>query len=155
MNVVVVQGALSRAPRSRTLPSGDELGRFEVTVRSADQPAESVPVVWFGVPSRAMGWQAGTEVVVRGRVRRRFFKGPGGTASRTEVVADQVLPLTQRPWVHGLVDEVVADLSDLEPPASPTASRPAAEGAAGWVGPGDVGQDGPTHRRNKMGTSHQ
>jgi single-strand DNA-binding protein len=31
------------------------------------------------------------EVVVLGRVRRRFFRTGGGTQSRTEVVADQVV----------------------------------------------------------------
>ena len=35
-------------------------------------------------------------VVVVGRVRRRFFRAGGATASRTEVVADRVVPARQR-----------------------------------------------------------
>jgi len=112
MNVVVVRGALSRAPQSRYLPSGDRLGTFEVTVRHPDRPAESVPVVWFDPPDRALRLGPGAEVVVAGRVRRRFFRTPGGTGSRTEVVAHQVLPASQRIRVHGLVDTVVAELTD-------------------------------------------
>ena len=40
-----------------------------------------------------------------GRVRRRFFRVGGSTQSRTEVVAEKVLPLLQR-------DNAVAALAD-------------------------------------------
>ncbi|WP_426572823.1 single-stranded DNA-binding protein [Aquihabitans sp. McL0605] len=103
MNVVVVFGALSRAPEVRELPSGDRLASFEVTVRTPDQPTESVPVVWFDPPDRALRLAAGAEVVVTGKVRRRFFRTPAGTGSRTEVVASQVLPATQRKRVQAAV----------------------------------------------------
>jgi single-strand DNA-binding protein len=33
--------------------------------------------------------------VVTGRVRRRFFRSGGATASRTEVVAERVIPARQ------------------------------------------------------------
>lgn len=91
MNVVILQGTLSRPPTTRDLPSGDQLVAFEVTTRPADGPAESVPVCWFDPPRRALTFAAGAEVVVTGRVRRRFFRSGGATASRTEVVADTVL----------------------------------------------------------------
>ena len=95
MNVVVLRGTLSRAPQPKELPSGDSLVAYEVTVQG-DGPAESVPVVWFDPPERAVAIAGGEEVVVVGRVRRRFFRAGGATASRTEVVAREVLPARQR-----------------------------------------------------------
>jgi single-strand DNA-binding protein len=110
MNVVVLHGALSRDPEVRELPSGDRLGAFEVTVRSPDQPTESVPVVWVDPPDRALRLAAGAEVVVAGRIRRRFFRTPAGTGSRTEVVASQVVPATQRKRVAGIHQGAIATL---------------------------------------------
>lgn len=96
MNIVVIEGSLSRPPAERELPSGDRLVAYEVTVRSAGQPAESVPVVWLEAPGSAADLAAGEVVVVVGRVRRRFFRTPAGTASRTEVVAESVIPQRHR-----------------------------------------------------------
>lgn len=96
MNVTILQGCLSRPPEPRALPSGDLLVAFEVTVPAAgDRKAESVPVVWFGAPAAAAELPPETEVIVVGRVRRRFFRAGGSTQSRTEVVADQVVPARQ------------------------------------------------------------
>lgn len=95
MNVVVLQGVLSRAPEERELPSGDRLVAYEVTVREDGHATDSVPVAWLSAPARAVTMKKGDAVVVTGRVRRRFFRTPTGTASRTEVVADAVLPAAQ------------------------------------------------------------
>lgn len=95
INVAVLRGRLSRAPERRTLPSGDELVAYEVTVREPDRPADSVPVVWIAPPA-VPELDAGDEVLVVGRVRRRFFRAGGVTASRTEVVADRVSPTGRR-----------------------------------------------------------
>ena len=93
MNITVLRGHLSRPPETRALPSGDQLVAFEVTVAgTGDRRAESVPVVWFGAPASAAHLEPDTEVVVVGRVRRRFFRAGATTQSRTEVVADRVLP---------------------------------------------------------------
>ena len=91
-NLSVLIGSLSRLPELRTLPSGDSLLAIDVTVRAADGRAESVPVTWIGAPPAAAGWPAGHEVLVVGRVRRRFFRAGGATQSRTEVVAATVVP---------------------------------------------------------------
>lgn len=103
MNVVFLRGTLSRDAEPRDLPSGDRLVAFEVTVRRTEGPAESVPVVWLEAPARAAKLPRGTEVVVSGRVRRRFFRTPVGTGSRTEVVATAVVPARQRAKVDALV----------------------------------------------------
>ncbi len=94
VNVVVLAGRLSGDPVVTQLKSGDELRRYEVTIPPGDTPggpvrAETVPVVWFS-PRRPPSLSEGSRVVVVGRVRRRYFRTVGGTASRTEVVAERV-----------------------------------------------------------------
>ena len=113
-NVVVLRGTLSRDADWRTLPSGDQVVSCDVTVAAAGggQRAESVPVSWFDPPARAFALAAGDEVVVVGRVRRRFFRAGGVTASRTEVVAHRVVPARSRSRVRTALDSV---LSVLEP----------------------------------------
>ena len=96
MNISIVRGALSRPPQARVLPSGDRLVAYDVTVAaSGGRGAESVPVVWLGAPDSAQDLAPETEVVVVGRVRRRFFRAGGTTQSRTEVVAHCVVPARQ------------------------------------------------------------
>ena len=97
-NVVVLRGVLSRDPERRELPSGDLLAALEVTIRpeaadagGARPRAESVPVAWFDPPAALARMAAGDEVVVVGRVRRRFFRTGAATLSRTEVVAERVV----------------------------------------------------------------
>jgi single-strand DNA-binding protein len=96
MNVVTLRGRLARPAQERLLPSGDRLINYEVTVQSGpDGKAETVPVVWFDGPASAATLDADDQVVVVGRVRRRFFFAAGVTQSRTEVVAETVLPAGQ------------------------------------------------------------
>jgi single-strand DNA-binding protein len=115
MNVVILQGTLSCPPTARDLPSGDHLVSYEVTTRPDDGPALSVPVTWFDPPGSALGLAEGAEVVVTGRVRRRFFRAGGATASRTEVVATAVVPAGRR----SRVDRVVAAALDQVAVGSP------------------------------------
>jgi len=89
VNVVVVQGCLSRPPEERVLPSGDRLVALELRVAGPEQRNESVPVSWAQPPNWVVDLEEGAEIVVRGRVRRRFFRAGGQTTSRTEIVAAQ------------------------------------------------------------------
>jgi single-stranded DNA-binding protein len=91
MNIVVLQGKLSRAPEWRELEAGRVVS-YDVTTRRDDGKAATAPVAWFGAPDAALELDAGDEVVVVGHVHRRFFRTPAGTQSRTEVVADAVIP---------------------------------------------------------------
>ena len=92
MNVAVLVGRLARPAEERELPSGDRLVSYEVTVPRESERAESVPVVWFDAPPSAATLDVDEKVVVIGRVRRRFFQAGGRTQSRTEVVAEKVIP---------------------------------------------------------------
>ncbi len=95
MNVVALTGRLSRPAEQRILPSGDRLVAIDVSVARENERAEGVPVVWFNAPASAADLDIDDKVVVVGRVRRRFFRAGGATQSRTEVVADAVVPSRQ------------------------------------------------------------
>jgi single-strand DNA-binding protein len=96
MNMVALIGRLTRPAEQRLLPSGDRLVGLQVSVARSNERAESVPVVWFDAPAFAADLDVEEEVVVVGRVRRRFFRTGGATQSRTEVVADTVVPARYR-----------------------------------------------------------
>ena len=102
LNVVVLRGVLSSPPRVRELPSGDALTLLEVTTRSAAE-ASTAPVVVPQAVAQLTARAAGVEVVVVGRVTRRYFRAGGVTQSRTEVVAEQVLRASQRRAVERAV----------------------------------------------------
>jgi len=93
-NVVVLRGQISRVPQERQLPSGDRLTTLDVTVPAteAGARAESVPLAWVGAPRWVGTLAPGSEVVVTGRVRRRFFRAANGLQSRTEVVVEHGAP---------------------------------------------------------------
>jgi single-strand DNA-binding protein len=99
-NLAILVGVLSRDAELRTLPSGDQLVALELTVRPEGGPAETVPVAWPDAPAAARAWAMGEEVLVTGRVRRRYFRAGGSTQSRTEVVADRAVP-TRRATTAG------------------------------------------------------
>ncbi len=96
-NLVVLVGTLSRDPDTRELPPGSRLGgqvvSFDLTTLDADGRAEAVPVACIDPPAAVAAHRAGEALVVTGRVRRRFFRAGGATQSRTEVVAEHVVPV--------------------------------------------------------------
>ena len=111
MNVVVLRGKLSRVPDERVLESGVRLVRYEVTIRGEDGPAETTPVSWIGAPASAATIPAEEEVVVVGRVRRRWFRRGPVTESRVEVAARAVVPARQRKKADAVIGEAVAAIS--------------------------------------------
>ena len=115
INQVVVEGRLSRPPSERELPSGTRLLSLELTVPREPLekgPAETMPVAWFDAPAAACSWEVDTEVLVVGRVRRRFFHAGGATQSRTEVVAEKVTPKPAKARRQRLLHEVATRLED-------------------------------------------
>jgi hypothetical protein len=90
---------------ARDLNSGSSVIGLEVTTRHEDEPTRSVPVSIFdpAKPDEVLALTTGDEVVVVGAVSRRFFKTAGGTGSRTEVVATDVVPTRQKAKVKKLV----------------------------------------------------
>jgi single-strand DNA-binding protein len=102
-NVVVIRGPVRATPTSRELPSGSTVLQFDVTTTvfapvAPTGRSTTVPVAWTD-PSDAASVVEGAEVVVTGTVQRRFFRVGGATQSRTEVVADVVIPVRRRKQV--------------------------------------------------------
>jgi single-strand DNA-binding protein len=110
MNVVILKGTLSRPAEVRELPSGDLLVAYEVTTRTEGEKADTVPVTWAGTHDKSL-FDSGEEVVVTGRVRRRYFRAGGVTQSRTEVVAAAVVRATEVTRAQRLVDDVLAGVT--------------------------------------------
>jgi single-strand DNA-binding protein len=110
LNLAVVCGHLSRAPEEVPLASGDVLVRYEVTVPQADERADTLPVVAISPPAHARGLEAGAEVVVVGRTRRRFWSAGGATRSQVEVLATTVVAARRRAGATRALDGAVATL---------------------------------------------
>jgi len=111
-NVVVVCGRLSRPAEVRVLPSGERQVAFQVSVAGPEARLESVPVVWPSAPAAAAALDVGEVVTVVGRVRRRFFRTGGATQSRTEVVAEQVVPSRQTKRARVAVERAALRLAE-------------------------------------------
>jgi len=110
-NLVVLRGLIRRDPEFRVLASGDELMSLDLTVRSGEAPAESVPVVWPNPAAAAVKFIEGDDVVVVGRIRRRFFRAGGSTATRTEVHADKILSARSGVRIRTALEPRVEDLN--------------------------------------------
>jgi single-strand DNA-binding protein len=102
--------------------------QLELTVPRLEEKAESVPVVWFDAPPRAMNLDVDQEVLVVGRVRRRFFRSGGATQSRTEVVAEEVLPTRMVKKVAAAINQARFALEELDPAREREREREAAAG---------------------------
>ncbi|HLY81954.1 MAG TPA: single-stranded DNA-binding protein [Acidimicrobiales bacterium] len=112
MNLVTLLGRLSRPAEQRLLPSGDRLVALDVTVDGPDGRAETVPVVWFDAPASAATLDGDRQIMVIGRVRRRFYRANGATQSRTEVVAETVVTGNQAKRLRAALRAAAARLDD-------------------------------------------
>jgi single-strand DNA-binding protein len=109
MNIVLLHGVLSREPEVRELPSGGHVASFDLTVRDTGHETDVVPISWHGAPVTVLDkLEPGSELVVTGRVRRRFFRAGGTTQSRTEVIATAVVPTRQAKQVEKALDAALA-----------------------------------------------
>jgi hypothetical protein len=113
-NLAVLRGHVRGEVTERPLPTGSASVQFDLTttIRFAGRPSKvSVPVSWIDPPSSSVALLTdGVELLVIGIVRRRFFRVSGATQSRTEVVADSVIPARRRTQVAAALGEVVERL---------------------------------------------
>ena len=116
-NVVVVRGVVRGAPRLREVPDRGSIAQFDVaTTVVLDTRATQayVPISWDSPTERELAsLTEGVEIVVIGIVRRRFFRVGGATQSRTEVVADTVVPARRRKQVASALDDTVSRLISM------------------------------------------
>ena len=115
-NLVVLRGALAAEPQERTLPSGSVAVQFDVRTAlgdAGDGAAATVPVSWIDPsPADRASLEVGEDVVVIGAVCRRFFRVGGATQSRTEVVAEVVVPRRRTRSARSAIARAVDSLGD-------------------------------------------
>jgi single-strand DNA-binding protein len=113
INLALVRGICSSPAEVRALPSGSILAVLQVTTRDTEASAVSVPVVVWDPAASVSELDVGDEVVALGRVRRRFFRTGGGTASRVEIEASQVVPARDRRRVQALLRRATSALEEV------------------------------------------
>ena len=107
-NEVHLVGRLAAEPVRRELPSGDVLMQFRVVVdrgpslRTAGRRTPTVDTLdctaWRKDVQRSLSsYGAGDVIEVTGALRRRFWRSPGGPASRSEVEATRLRRLQRAP----------------------------------------------------------
>jgi single-strand DNA-binding protein len=108
-NEVVLGGRVSGEPTVRVLPSGDELVSWRLVVgrdnRGLSATGRQLPTVDTidcvafkpGVRRTAARWAGGEVVEIRGELRRRFWRGPQGAASRCEVEVLEIKKISAAP----------------------------------------------------------
>ena len=110
-NVAVLRGVVRGEPMSRALPGGGVVVQFDVVTAVATDGRisnASVPVAWNDPSAKLLACVVdGIELLVVGRVQRRFFRVGGATQSRTEVVAESVIPARRRKQVDAALGAVV------------------------------------------------
>ncbi len=104
--------------RPRTLPSGAVAVQFDVRTSLGDRAdgapvVATVPVSWIDPPEAARAaLESGDDIVVIGSVNRRFFRVGGATQSRTEVVAETVVPMRRTRSVRSAIARAIDSLGD-------------------------------------------
>jgi single-strand DNA-binding protein len=108
-NEVVLVGRVSGEPTVRVLPSGDELVSWRLVVgrdhRGLSPSGRQLPTVdtidcvafKAGVRRTAARWAGGEVIEVRGELRRRFWRGAQGAASRCEVEVLEIRKIGSAP----------------------------------------------------------
>lgn len=94
-NVVRLRGKVSTPPGERELPSGASIVTLRLSIPRGTSPmtegsrqtADWVDCAAWGrrVRRTVSGWRAGDLVELEGALRRRFYRGASGTATRLEV----------------------------------------------------------------------
>jgi single-strand DNA-binding protein len=113
LNLAVVRGLVSSAPEVRVLPSETVLVQLQVTTRLETETL-SIPVSCWNPAAWVETLGPGEEIVVVGRVRRRFFRARGATASRVELEADVISRASDRRRVQAAMRRATAGLQSLE-----------------------------------------
>jgi single-strand DNA-binding protein len=92
-NRVELAGRVSGEPSEKTLPSGDIVAEFRLIIDRDDrQGVDTLDVaVWKAqLRKRALSLEAEEWIGIKGVLRRRFWKGSSGIASRWQVEAREI-----------------------------------------------------------------
>src|SRR6266545_3107775 len=98
VNVVVLAGTIAADPVERRMPSGEGCTEIRLSVPEPGRRLLPLPVVaWHAEvgKKRLKGLRKDDEVLVYGRLVRRFYRSGAGARSLTEVVASGLKRLEQ------------------------------------------------------------
>jgi single-stranded DNA-binding protein len=109
VNIVILVGDVTSPLVTRTLANGDVVSTFDIATNT-DIGRVSVPISVVGECDHA---SVGSELCIVGFARRRFFRSGTSVTSRTEVVAESVIPIRRRAQVRKATDRVLANLSEF------------------------------------------
>jgi len=118
VNLAVLAGTLVKAAEPRLLPDGSTIWELEISIRPEGRAASTVPVSWAPANVDPAAWAPGEPLVVVGAVRRRFYRAGGATVSRTDVLAESIVPARQRKRLLPLLTETLGPLCSVEAPVA-------------------------------------
>jgi single-strand DNA-binding protein len=116
VNLGVLCGPCSTVPELRVLESGTRLASLAVRCPAgarAEDRATSVPITVWDPPAWLDTLEAGEEIVVVGRLRRRFYQRPGGVRSRVDVEAEYIARARDRRRIDTALRRALAALEAL------------------------------------------
>lgn len=93
LNDCLLRGRVSAEANDRELPSGEHVVEFRLIITRAEREGvDTLDIAaWSGKSRRtALSLKAGEWVEVAGAVRRRFWQGPAGLASRWQIEAESI-----------------------------------------------------------------
>lgn len=93
LNSVRLRGRVSGEPTERELPSGDHVVEFRIVVRrEAREGVDTLDIAAWNAKTRrkSLTLKPDQWVEISGSVRRRFWKAPGGLASRWQIEASEI-----------------------------------------------------------------
>jgi single-strand DNA-binding protein len=96
LNDCLLRGRVSAAAVDRELPSGEHVVDFRLIVtRTEREGVDTLDIAAWSAKSRrtALSLKAGEWVEVSGSVRRRFWQGPAGLASRWQIEGESITRL--------------------------------------------------------------
>jgi single-strand DNA-binding protein len=116
VNLGALCGPCSTVPELRVLESGTRLASLAVRCPAgahAEDRATSVPITVWDPPAWLDTLEAGEEIVVVGRLRRRFYQRPGGVGSRVDVEAEYIARARDRRRIDTALRRALAALEAL------------------------------------------
>ncbi len=96
LNDCLLRGRVSAAATDRELPSGEHVVEFRLIVTRAEREGvDTLDIAAWSAKSRrtALSLKPGEWVEVSGAVRRRFWQGPAGLASRWQIESESITRL--------------------------------------------------------------
>lgn len=96
LNDCLLRGRVSAAATDRELPSGEHVVEFRLIItREQREGVDTLDIAAWSPKNRrsALSLKAGEWIEVTGSVRRRFWQGPAGLASRWQIEAESITRL--------------------------------------------------------------